>query len=140
MSRLSDLQSKISDLQDQMQEAFRDAAAAFFRGNPNVYIVWAQYAPYFNDGAPCTFDVHEPDLVFVEPDNEDADYQDIGDYSYEYGADNTEGKISKEAREELDELVSFIETEQDLMETLYGDGVCVVLGKDGAKVSEHSHD
>jgi len=55
----------------------------FWELNPEINaVVWTQYAPYFNDGEPCTFSVN--DCVFtnaIEP--EDLDYIRWEDYDGE---------------------------------------------------------
>ena len=45
--------------------------------NPVVEAVkWRQYTPYFNDGEPCVFGVHEPYVKLVGADPEAGDYED----------------------------------------------------------------
>ena len=45
------------------QEQFEGWFNEFFRLYPFIAkITWEQYAPSFNDGDPCTFDVHDPDI------------------------------------------------------------------------------
>jgi hypothetical protein len=55
----------------------------FWELNPGINaVIWTQYAPYFNDGAPCTFSVN--DCVFtnaIEP--EDLDHIRWEDYNGE---------------------------------------------------------
>ena len=68
----------------------------FFAKYPEAKkIVWAQYAPSFNDGAPCIFEVHEadlhPDLEIVRPELKEKFLEiwgDEGEYdeeSYNHG-------------------------------------------------------
>lgn len=46
------------------QEALGQAFKDFFDSCPEVRIVcWQQYAPYFNDGDPCEFSVHDPQVI-----------------------------------------------------------------------------
>jgi len=133
MSALANLRQKRDDLTNQIKEAFLKACQEFFDGNPNVHIIWTQYAPYFNDGDPCYFSVHEPDIYVLGED------EDIGECDYEWGHDDSE-KLEGDAKAQVRELVAFIQGEQDLMERMYGDGFKVVLGKGGANVTAYDHD
>lgn len=39
-------------------------------------IRWRQYTPYFNDGEPCEFSVHDVQVKLVDGDPEGGDYED----------------------------------------------------------------
>lgn len=68
-------------------EEFLEALDGFFAKYPFVsFIRWAQGTPGFNDGEPCTFDLHEARFGLNDPDSEvDEDHE---DFDGEYG-DNT---------------------------------------------------
>jgi hypothetical protein len=58
----------------------------FFEQHPEcTFIRWAQGTPGFNDGEPCTFDIHETRFGFADPDEEiddDEKSDDFGDNSF----------------------------------------------------------
>ena len=55
----------------------------FFEAHPECkFIRWGQGTPGFNDGEPCTFDIHETRFGFSDPDE---DSEDDEDYDTDYG-------------------------------------------------------
>lgn len=57
-------------IEAEAKEAFKAAFADFFAKRPDVLAFrWTQYAPYFNDGEPCTFSRHD---IAVAMDSESA--------------------------------------------------------------------
>lgn len=63
MSKLADIIATHERLQEQIRatssEALIEYFAPIFDADPRVKaIVWDQYAPYFNDGEPCEFEIH----------------------------------------------------------------------------------
>lgn len=67
-------------------EEFLQMFDEFFEQHPEcTFIRWAQGTPGFNDGEPCTFDIHETRFGFTEPheeiEDEDKD-EDFGDNSF----------------------------------------------------------
>lgn len=67
-------------------EEFLQMFDEFFEQHPEcTFIRWAQGTPGFNDGEPCTFDIHETRFGFTNPDEEiddDEKDEDFGDNSY----------------------------------------------------------
>jgi hypothetical protein len=61
-------------------EYFVDALRGVFTTGVIKAVKWAQYTPYFNDGEPCVFTIHEPYFRFADLD----DYDDGGDYEDGY--------------------------------------------------------
>jgi hypothetical protein len=66
-------------------EEFLQMFDEFFAAHPEcTFIRWAQGTPGFNDGEPCTFDIHETRFGFTDPDEEiddDEKDEDYGDNS-----------------------------------------------------------
>jgi hypothetical protein len=129
MSTLSDIRKQKRELEEQMKQAFLDAVQAFFTKYPDTYLVWAQYTPYFNDGDPCYFRVHTPELHFEGSDED-----------WGYGDSCESSRLDKEGQEMVEEIIEFIEEESDLMERLYGTDSLVKLNKQGAEVSNYEDD
>jgi len=54
-------------LDDVKEKHVKKAFKVFLEAHPEIKcIFWSQYTPYFNDGDPCTFSVHEPSVI-VDP-------------------------------------------------------------------------
>jgi hypothetical protein len=81
---MNELIEQIEEFQREFQTRARAGISKMFEKfwelNPGINaVIWAQYAPYFNDGEPCKFSVN--DCVFtnaIEP--EDLDHVRGGDY------------------------------------------------------------
>ncbi len=78
------LNERIAAAMDQMKSDSKtlveQAANELFQVAPEIdHVFWVQYTPYFNDGEPCTFSVHDIYYVLVgESENEDCE----GSYLY----------------------------------------------------------
>lgn len=65
--QIKDLAKQVADAKAAVRangkELFQQAAAGLFVDHPNlISFSWTQYAPYFNDGDPCTFSAHTDDI------------------------------------------------------------------------------
>lgn len=135
------------------KEAIQEILESFLAENPTVKrLRWTQYAPYFNDGDPCTFSVHEPevelfsaDAVESEEDEEDEDrddYDDEGNFIDSWSLRDTDLTLKKN----LDELSgAFQELSSVLESCLTEDGrVTVSRNPEGPGIviecDECSHD
>lgn len=71
-------------------EEFLQMFDEFFEQHPEcTFIRWAQGTPGFNDGEPCTFDIHETRFGFTDSDEEiddDEKDEDFGDNSLASGS------------------------------------------------------
>lgn len=138
------------------EEVMKESFAAFFAAYPNVKAVaWTQYAPYFNDGEPCTFSVNDPSLIMrtkgdeakltgEQCDNPDEEI-DIEDVDCDTGVERY--SIKKTAKNKA--LVSDFEvlgaaicadSLEDMMAAVFNDDCQVVATADGFDVREYSHD
>jgi hypothetical protein len=124
----------------------------FWELNPGINaVVWTQYAPYFNDGEPCTFSVN--DCVFtnaIEP--EDLDYIRWEDYDGEkediwactlwglkYLNDNgvnPEG-VNKGSMEALSKMLCNSAFEGPIL-AIFGEDNRVIATRDGFQVEDYS--
>lgn len=105
-------------LQEEGEAAVKDAFKDLFVTYPEVESVyWNQYTPYFNDGDPCYFRVHEFDVSLKTPAN-------LGDViaAKEKELESSSDDQAAQLQLELDRLVdlqNFCEEEYSYGESLY---------------------
>lgn len=129
-----------------MQEKFKAVTKSFFEAAPHVQaVVWSQYTPYFNDGEECVFSVNTP--IFVTKNFDPDDLQDPYEYEddEEYGSESFWSNYSLEKSDFPEAKTCFnfakiIQSEEDLMEAVFGNHVAVYLTKDRVIVEEYGHD
>ncbi len=127
MTNYTEMKQQMEALREQMKVAakafFSDASKSLFEAHPELESFgWTQYTPYFNDGQPCVFSVHndEPDVN--------------GEDGYDIDEDNALVPAQKE-------VVKFLQTfTDDDMETMFGDHCRVLVTRTGIDVDEYSHD
>lgn len=84
----STLQKKINSLKAEMQEKSKELMKEAFRNFFEKYsdvvenIFWTQYTPFFNDGEPCEFSVHDAFLT-LKGDEDACEYEGSTLYSKE---------------------------------------------------------
>lgn len=146
-------------LEEGGEDALKEAFKELFDKHPRLEsVIWAQYTPYFNDGDPCYFGVHDFDPVVseVETEVEDEDAEEVstededeeeedeyGDTDYSYGerayalqkSGDKELKLIAEAVSELNGDIP-----DDVLEHVFGDHCKVVATREGFEVVEYSHD
>ena len=164
MNKFKEMQSEMASVrakfQEQAQEMFKEVTKEVFEKNPVITaIIWTQYTPYFNDGDPCKFSVHEP--YFTNANEEQMeDIASWGDYEGEDQSVFSEGAwilagesdYAVERRKGMDlqgcdfeSLNTFNKMMQssemkDVMLAMFGDHVRVVATRDGFDVEDHDHD
>jgi hypothetical protein len=105
-----------TQVKEQGKELLHKHFTEYFEANPEVEAVkWAQYTPYFNDGEPCEFTVHDPETKLVGD----------GDYDYDYGGPGQK-------------LIDEVPTE--VMLAVFGDHTEIVATRQGFEVTEYDHD
>lgn len=165
---IKELKKIVEDAKAKMRkdgrELLKEEFDKLFEANPRLTAVaWTQYAPYFNDGDPCTFSVHDftftsAPLEQVDDLFDDFDYADdgnpeegfyMGPSEYKY-VDLPNGKWEKVQLEVDEELVKIAEAvgefenevrDDDLFEDVYGSDAKIMVTRDGrTKIGESSHD
>lgn len=146
---LTEIEIQRDNLRKICSEKLKEVFTLFWEQNPGVNsIVWTQYAPYFNDGDPCEFRVHDP--TFSNAIEED----DIMEVNYDYEGEK-EGVwaaqvwdfpedivgVSEEDAKALSNLICSRDME-DAMELMFGPDSRVVATRDGfsSDTYEGSHD
>lgn len=148
-TRMAETQEKIKALQEEMQNTmekeFNNSVKEIFRLVPRLKaFAWTQYSPYFNDGDECVFSVRQVNALSFVPEYANYSYEiedeDTNDFIIaDYDGAN-EHSLTNEERNAIQEVIDFIEGNDDLMEDLYGNHSAVILTEDGAKVSSYEHD
>lgn len=141
---LSTLKKTIDEAQARVKAegpgALKVAFAELFAAHPSLKSVkWQQYTPYFNDGEPCEFGVHEFYSSIEGVVSKHGEHADGGE-GYVSPWD-LEGEAKEKAAPILDavcELSRLIPA--DVMLASFGDHVEVVATRDGFQVDEYSHD
>lgn len=144
--------------------------AEFFESAPMIQqFYWTQYTPYFNDGDACVFSVHDVEFNILPIPDGERDYE--GSYKHYYNVQSQIEFYEKNASTGVDvyaeEIVAFLKSinadnememrcdaakslinsficsNEDLMEAVYGDHVEVVVtkkdGKITVEVGEYDH-
>ena len=146
---LSEFNQYKQEFQSQAQKKFKEYFIGFWEKNPAVKaVIWTQYAPYFNDGDPCTFKVHTADFTNAEGD----DLSDIslgGEYygenesiwcDYQSGGTwhlpKPDG-VDEESTEQLSGLIRSSEM-KSVMEMMFGSDSKVIATREGFQVENIS--
>jgi len=150
-SLVSEFETLKKEFQAKAQVTFKDAFKEFWEKHPNIKaVVWCQYTPYFNDGDPCVFGVHD---MWPLTENGEKYWKEEGGSAYA-GEDFTplgwKGKELQEAYvgeitlEEAQSARKALETIQKLpsevFELIFGDHVMITATHKGFEVEEHEHD
>lgn len=141
------------------QENLKPALIEFITKYPEIRaFAWTQYAPYFNDGEPCVFSVH--DLMFLPAtvseetlSNEDLTVNEIeengGFYFWTYGDKRTtkkdlaekakEAGLSIETVQACDDLNHMITSiGEDILEEVFGSDAQIIVADGDVDVQDYS--
>jgi hypothetical protein len=114
-------------------------------------VSWKQFTPYFNDGDPCEFSVHDPSVFHPEFDPDGGDYEngfyDSWTLRYLLEENQLDTDLPPDSVTSITETLSAIgrtitdEAVEPFMEDLFGDHVEVLVHSDGTfVVEEYYHD
>lgn len=144
---LRDVHAKLEEARNNMKKTGRDALAEafkeFFNLNPDITALkWSQYTPYFNDGDPCTFRRHEMEIQsplardkYSEKNGQEPDTEAFYD---DYCLTEESQRELTSSLKSLGELEDILDDE--LMETVFGDGVTVIATIDGFEIDQCDHE
>lgn len=168
-AKTRELEEKRKEFMKELQQDFVPITKEFFNEVPLVQaVVWTQYTPYFNDGDECVFSVHEPNFVVsgFDPDELESPYEyeddekyrtlstgnwieDIARYREYKNADWAKSSIEKLEQNikdypgydaKITAFADFLQSNEELLNDLYGDHVAVYLTEDNVVVEEYDHD
>jgi hypothetical protein len=126
------------------QEKLKEYFAEFWEKNPAIKAIhWSQYAPYFNDGDPCTFSVHDPYFTNAEGDDLD-DLSRWGEYDGEKEGvwsdlDPRFDGVDVESTQSLAKLLTSGVMEP-IMKIMFGSDNVIVATREGFSVDYAEHD
>jgi len=125
-------------------------------------LTWTQYTPYFNDGEPCEFSVHEFNATFNVPVKDQVykgqkvpgDYrsgsiyvieerapgEEFEEIAYGVSRDVTEDPILTKTRDAIKTLNNAKSSCEEIFQAAFGDGVKVIASRGGFDVEEYNHD
>lgn len=134
--------------QQKSRKTFHKLFKAFWKQHPNVKAVgWCQYTPYFNDGEPCEFGVHDKHILTPIGYRAAIDDGAKGWNLEGFSPYDWEGKLQKNETISLEEYESakrflkyFSRISDDTYYDLFGDHVSIIATRKGFEVSEYDHD
>jgi hypothetical protein len=134
---VDDYNRQLRALKEEMSTRFqgelKTAFKTVFEKHPNVRcLTWTQYTPYFNDGDPCVFSVHDLE-VYDETIEEDEDE------GYTEGVYVGWGEGSARYPD-IAEMARCLGNADDLLLEMFGDHCRITVTPDGISVEEYDHD
>lgn len=136
-----ELDEKMNQLREQFKQDFSVIVNDFFAAVPRIKsLTWTQYTPYFNDGDTCTFRMH--DIYFATDENEDFESyrEDCEGDNFSSDSYSLKDYMDKEEVALCLKLENVIQSNEELMQEIYGDHVIVVVTANGAETQEYDHD
>ena len=117
----------IAECREKLKGTLKIAFSYFFEKHPQcVALRWAQYTPFFNDGDPCVFHLHEVEYKLVG-DEEFLCEWDREDHEDDHDVEDFCDMISRAPRE--------------VFLSMFGDHAWVIASKDGFEVQSYEdHD
>lgn len=129
-----------ASMQSNMKGVFSDFMAKY----PFVEkIVWKQYAPYFNDGEPCVFSVHDAEVFLVGGDYDEDYPEGETDWSLRrmIGSITENGdEITQEFYNDFKAISQLLQSDDDTMRDIFGSDSKVTVTRGGIDVDEYEHD
>lgn len=130
------------------QKYFKKLFNLFWKNHPTIKaVVWVQYTPYFNDGEPCVFQVHDMQPLTSVGFKRWKDEGSRGWRAEEFipfdWKDNIcEGEtISREEFESAQKFLRVIhKLPDDVFLDMFGDHTMVLATRKGFESNEHEHD
>ena len=135
------------------KEKFENMFKDFFEKHQHVRAVqWEQYAPYFNDGDPCIFSVHEGKLamtqeftnahwdLFGDGDKDADQYDEETEFMDTVWDDENQDKegldIFNKAKYDLETILEI----SDVLKDVFGEDSLVTVTREGIEIDSCSHD
>jgi hypothetical protein len=154
------LTKDLDDAREAMLEvgkaAIKPAILEFMEAHPEVNRIRVKMGtPSFNDGDPCLFTIDEPEVELVagdldateadpdddeEDDDDDWDDEEDGDFLDTYSIP-PELPSREQLIADIESLHGVLQSADDAVRALFGDGVEVTVGRDGiARVDSYDYE
>jgi Zn-finger protein len=165
---ISETSDKIAELMKKVSSEAKSVLMVefnkFFDLVPEISIIeWNQYTPYFNDGDACTFSVNPLSFYIDNDDKETTEdsyeynpfskpcdyvYRNHNDEYYENIISKYDSMVENFGEHRINEinvLISQFEAfiagiDDNIMLSVFGDGVVITATKDGFEVDEYDHE
>jgi hypothetical protein len=141
MGRLDDFNKKKKELEEIITSfgkgTLKEEFKFWFEEFPELKgFGWTQYTPYFNDGEPCEFSVYEGGFFFSEEDlNKVLDGEE-----HLYDFDPYSLSLDDVMKNKCSEITQKLSSMGDILESVFGDGVQVIVTPTKIEVTEYDHD
>lgn len=132
-SVVDEFDRRMKELKTNMMKEFEGTIKGVFMEvfeiHPEIErISWCQFTPYFNDGDPCVFDIH--DIHFLTKDDP-KDMKDEHLYDWHYDIKRFPA---------LKSLNNLLHSSEEMLLMLFGDHCQITVTRDGIDVEEFEHD
>lgn len=133
------LEKRSAELRKIKEESFATSKAelkriikGLFKKHPTLKLItWDQYTPYFNDGSPCVFGVHDVNYTTYNKKNKKFSKKNLTKYDFE--------ETTRTIDEDIQKLDKFLHDNEDLAEFLFGEGT-VTCAENIISVEDCDHD
>ena len=126
-------------LKEEGAEALKEVLREFFAKFPEARAIrWRQYTPYFNDGDPCSFSVHEPFIQLADSKTDAGDYEDGFESEWNLSK-RMDGSELAEAFKTFSRTIQS-DAVESVMAGVFGDGVVVTATADKIDIDSYDHD
>lgn len=131
-----------ANLIKELRPTFKELFVPFLEKWEQVkFFRWTQFTPYFNDGEPCVFHVHD---LYGYTGHEEEELDDEGSLRGWRDPERLENQFGDKAAEVCSEFKvlakEFGDIPEDILKELFGDHARVTVTRDGIDVEEYSHD
>ena len=147
---LTELTAHTKRLQDEVSKAMQEhgkvAITDELRGllcmHPGLQLKWQQYTPHFSDGDPCVFQLGGVCLSMPSEaaDNNGENEWDAWTMKHYLGQPESPSWATPALSEKFTAVTGLLESNNELLQTLFGDGVEVTVDMDGITIDSCDHD
>ncbi len=125
-------------MKDEGQKGLMEGLKQFMDTFPTVEAIrWTQYAPYFNDGEPCEFGVHDPMFKVAGLPEDGGDYED----GFYFGWNSELKVLGKEFKDKAHELGAALQLLESVLQMICEDGqLSYTRGSDKLEIDSVNHD
>lgn len=133
-------------LEEEGEAALKEAFKEIFDKHPRLEsIIWVQFTPYFNDGDPCYFSVHDFDVTVSAPEGSSEEDEDDELYDEDYSYGDRIYQLQKSEDEELKKIAEAVgelngNIPEDVLEHVFGDHAKITATREGFDIHEFDHD